>query len=150
MNRKSEITSFMKKIRYLHSGSNWKRRMWRNRHNSGNREALWNRPTQRGFPGGSGVRNPPARVGDRGLVPDLGRSHLPQGNKAHAPQLLSLCCRAREPQLLKSTHLRACNPQQEKTPWDACSCPLESRPCLPPLVKHCPQLSESRCFHLYF
>ena len=107
MNRKPEITSFTKKIKYLHSESNWKRRTWRNRHNSGNREAPWNHPAQRGFPGGSGVKNPPATAGDRGLVPDLGRSHLPQGNRTHAPQLLSLCCRAREPQFLKSTGLRA-------------------------------------------
>ena len=27
-----------------------------------------------GFPGGSGVRNPPASAGDVGLIPDSGRS----------------------------------------------------------------------------
>ena len=38
----------------------------------------------------------------RGLrfIPGLGRSHVPQGNWAYAPQLLGPCSRAREPQLL--------------------------------------------------
>ena len=31
----------------------------------------------RGFLGGSVVKNPPVYVGDTGLVPDLGRSHMP-------------------------------------------------------------------------
>ena len=30
----------------------------------------------RDFPGGSVVKNPPANVGDLGLTPDLGRSHM--------------------------------------------------------------------------
>ena len=32
-----------------------------------------------GFPGGSEVKNPPAKTGDRGLIPGLGRS-LREGN----------------------------------------------------------------------
>ena len=32
-----------------------------------------------GFLGGSVVKNPPANAGDTGLIPDLGRSHVPQG-----------------------------------------------------------------------
>ena len=39
------------------------------------------------FPGGSVVKNLPARAGDLGLNPDPGRPHMPQSNKAHAPQL---------------------------------------------------------------
>jgi len=31
---------------------------------------------KRDFPGGSVVKNPPANVGDLGLTPDLGRSHM--------------------------------------------------------------------------
>ena len=31
-----------------------------------------------GFPGGPVIKNPPANAGDTGLIPDLGRSHLPQ------------------------------------------------------------------------
>ena len=32
------------------------------------------------FPGGSVVKNPPANAGDMGLIPGLGRSHMPWGN----------------------------------------------------------------------
>ena len=32
------------------------------------------------FPGGPGVKNPPANTGDAGLLPDLGRSHMPRSN----------------------------------------------------------------------
>ena len=58
-----------------------------------------------GFPGGAVVKNPPANAGDTGLSPGLGRSHMPWGNQARAPQLLSLRSRTREPQLLKPVHL---------------------------------------------
>ena len=58
-----------------------------------------------GFPGGAVVKNPPANAGDMGSSPGPGRSHMPQSNWAHAPQLLSLCSRTREPQLLKPVHL---------------------------------------------
>ena len=33
-----------------------------------------------GVPGGSGVKNLPADVGDMGSILDLGRSHVPQSN----------------------------------------------------------------------
>ena len=54
----------------------------------------------RDFPGGTVVKNPPANVGDTGSSPDPGRSHMPQSNQAHAPQLLSprpTTAEAREP-----------------------------------------------------
>ena len=35
------------------------------------------------------VKNLPANAGDTGSSPGLGRSHMPQSNKARAPQLLS-------------------------------------------------------------
>ena len=35
---------------------------------------------ERGFPSGSVVKSPPANAGDIGSVPDLGRSHMLQGN----------------------------------------------------------------------
>ena len=57
------------------------------------------------FPSGAVVKNPPANAGDRGSIPGLGRSHMPQSNYAHAPQLLSLRPRARVPQLLKHVRL---------------------------------------------
>ena len=56
---------------------------------------------EKGSPGGAVVKNPPANAGDTGSSPGPGRSHMPQSNKARAPQLLSLRSRAREPQLLK-------------------------------------------------
>ena len=79
-----------------------------------------------GFPGGAVVKNTPANAGDMGLIPGLGRSHMPQSNQAHVP-LLSLRSRAREPQLLspratttEAQEPRACAPQQEKPPqWEA-------------------------------
>ena len=43
-----------------------------------------------GFPGGSVVKNLAANAGDKGSIPDLGRSHM----------LLSLCSRAGETRLL--------------------------------------------------
>ena len=67
-----------------------------------------------GFPGGAVVKNLPANAGDTGSSPGPGRSHMPR--KAHAPQLLSLRSRAREPQLLKPMHPRARALQQEKPP----------------------------------
>ena len=44
------------------------------------------------------MKNPPASVGDLGSIPDPGRSHVPRITRV--PQLLSLCSKAREPQLL--------------------------------------------------
>ena len=52
------------------------------------------------FPGGTVVKNPPANAEDKGSSPGPGRSHMPWSNKAHVPQLLILCSRACEPQLL--------------------------------------------------
>ena len=43
--------------------------------------------------------------GDTGWSPGLGGSHMPRSNGARAPQLLSLCSGAREPQLLKPARL---------------------------------------------
>ena len=59
----------------------------------------------RGFPGGTVVKNPPANAGDMGSSPGPVRSHMPQSNEAHVPQLLSLRSRARTPQLLKPVYL---------------------------------------------
>ena len=54
----------------------------------------------RDFPGGAVVKTPSANAGDMGSSPGPGRSHMPRSNEAHVPQLLSLCSRARDPQLL--------------------------------------------------
>ena len=89
------------------------------------------------------VKKPPVKAGDTGLIPGLGRSHMPQDNQGHVPQLLSRCSRAREPQLL-GPHTAASEvcmpkgraPQQEKPlQWEACAPLLESSPRLPQLKK---------------
>ena len=43
------------------------------------------------FPGGPVVKNPPANVGDMGLILDSKRFHMPQDTQAHSLQLLSSC-----------------------------------------------------------
>ena len=84
---------------------------------------LCSRMPIRGFPGGAVVENPPANAGDMGLSPGLGRSHMPQSNWAHEPQLLSLCvwslCSAtREAAIVRGPHTA-----------------MKSGPCLPQLEK---------------
>ena len=90
-----------------------------------------------GLPGGSVVKNLPAKAGDAGSITDPGRSHMPRSNKACAPQLLSLalepthgCYRALVPQLPKHTHPRARALQQERPPQreDACAPQPERSP----------------------
>ena len=75
------------------------------------------------FPGGPLVKNLPAHAGDMGLMPRLGRLHVPQGNQAmhcsywaHAPGARAF--------------------QQEKPPqWEAHAPQLQSSPRLWQLVK---------------
>ena len=69
------------------------------------------------FLGGTVVKNLPANAGDTGSSPGLGRSHIPWSNKACVPQLLSLCSRAREPQLLspRATTTEARVPREATT-----------------------------------
>ena len=65
---------------------------------------LSNSLKDRGFPGGSVVKNLPANVGDTGSIPGPGRSHVPWSNQARAPQLLSLCPATREASVAGSLH----------------------------------------------
>ena len=53
------------------------------------------------FAGGPVVKHPSAKTGDSDLIPALGRSHMPRGNYALAPPLLTLFSGAWEPQVLK-------------------------------------------------
>ena len=53
-----------------------------------------------GFPGGPVIKDSPANAGGVGSILGAGRSHMLQSNESWAPQLLSLCSRAREPQML--------------------------------------------------
>ena len=75
----------------------------------------------RGLPGDSVVENPPAKAGDTDLIPGLGRSYMPRSRLSRAPQILSLCSRAHETQLLspdasatEAQSPRAPSPQQEQ------------------------------------
>ena len=67
-----------------------------------------------GLPGGSVVKDLPANAGDKGCIPDSGRSHMLWDNKAREPQPWSLCSGARELQLLEPVHPRARALHQEK------------------------------------
>ena len=71
--------------------------------------------SDRVFPGGPVLKNLPANAGDAGLIPGFGKSHIPWGNYACVPQLLSPCCRACAPQQEKPLQ-EACVPQLEKSP----------------------------------
>ena len=80
-----------------------------------------------GITGSSVGKSLSASAGDRGLIPGLGGSHMPQSNWAHAPQLLSLCYEAHMP--------RAYAPQQKAQQWEAHALQLGSSPHLPQLEK---------------
>ena len=73
-----------------------------------------------GFPGGAVVKNPPANAGDTGSSPGPRISHMPRSNEARAPQLRSLCSRAREPQLLslRATTTKARAPRARAPPQE--------------------------------
>ena len=81
------------------------------------------------FAGDLVVKNPPADAGDTSLIPGPRKSHLPQGNQAHVPQLLSLRSRAHKPhalQLLKPVCPAARTaPQERPLQWKACTLQLE-------------------------
>ena len=68
----------------------------------------------KGFPGGSVVRNPPANAGDTGLIPDPARSHMLQSNKAMRHNYLACA-----PELMKPVHLRVHTQQGNPPQWEA-------------------------------
>ena len=53
-------------------------------------------------------RSLPVNSGDTALIPGLGRFHVPQGNEACVPQLLSPCRRANKLQLQSRSAAEAC------------------------------------------
>ena len=68
--------------------------------------------------------------GDKGLIPDPGRSRMRQSNLAPVPELLSRCSRAWEPQRLspRATATEACASQQEELlQWDSPHSPQPER-----------------------
>ena len=90
----------------------------------------------RSFPGGSVVKNLPANAGDRCLIPDPGRSHIPQRNKACVPQLLSLCSRA------EAAATEACAPwspcSETREPLQLAACARQQRVALAPTAREKP------------
>ena len=48
--------------------------------NASSQNYLTQKQGNMGFPGGTGVKNPPANAGDTGLSPGPGRSHMPWSN----------------------------------------------------------------------
>lgn len=71
--------------------------------------------SSRDFPGGPTVGSLPANAEGTGLIPGPGKSHVPQSNKAHEPQLLIPHSRPHEPQLLSS--LESMHRNKEKPPF---------------------------------
>ena len=66
-----------------------------------------------GFPGGSGVKNPPANAGDVGLIPDPGRSHMLRSSQACGP---SPCSRVHALQREKPPQRKVHAPHLESSP----------------------------------
>ena len=92
----------------------------------------------RGFPGGLVVKNPPANAGDMGLTPDPCATEW----LSLVPQLLSMCSRAWELQLLSpqaatTEHCepRTCALQKHPPQWKAHAPESESSPCSQKLGK---------------
>ena len=79
----------------------------------------------------------PASAGDMGSIPGLGRSRMPQDNKAMSHNYWACALEPRScnygahvPQVRKPTCLRAHAPQQEKPlQWEARTLQLERSPC---------------------
>ena len=74
------------------------------------------------FSGDSVGGNPPVHVGDVGSIPGPGRPYVLRINSAWALQLLSLCPRAQEPQLL-SPHSTS---TEDRVPQSPCSTAREA------------------------
>ena len=94
-----------------------------------------------GFPGSSVVKNTPANAGDTGSIPGPGRSHMPWSNQVCEPQLLSLCYRDWNPQLLKPVCPAACAPQEKPLQREAHASQVKSGTRSPPLAA----VRESPC-----
>ena len=82
---------------------------------------------------GSVVKNPPVNAGDMGSIPGPGRPHMLRGNSARVPQLLSLCSRARERQLLSPRALESVLPTREATAVRSLHTPTTESPPPPAL-----------------
>ena len=84
---------------------------------------LWLKFPSRGLPWGlSDEEATFASIGDTGLIPATGGPHVPQSNEARAPQLLSLCSRAQELQLLSPKAVAT----EANAPWSPWSTAREA------------------------
>ena len=115
-------------------------------------QLLLHKKTPQGFPGDAVVGNPPASAGDTGSSPGPGRSHMPRSGWARAPRLLSLCSRAREPQLLRPARLEPvlCNKREKKKENTPKMSDLRQQPFNQPIlplssVSSCPCVWEPFC-----
>ena len=85
---------------------------------------------ERGFPGGLVDKNPSASAGDMCLIPDQEDPTC----RSHVPQLLSLCSRARELQLLKprspreATAMRGLCTSTKSSPLPLTACRVREKP----------------------
>ena len=83
------------------------------------------------FPGGPVIKTLPAKAGDMGSIPGLGRFHIPWGSEACEPQLLSLHVATSEAHAPRACTLQLEKPlRREARAWQ-----LESSPSLPQLEK---------------
>ena len=95
-----------------------------------------------GIPGGSVIKSPFANSGDMGLIPDPGRSPMPQSSCGCASQLLNLCSRALGLQPLKPVHLRARAARRKKPPQRGLELPPLAEPEKSPHSKEDPAQPE--------
>ena len=87
------------------------------------------------FSGGSVGKNLPAKGGNTGSVPGLGRFHTTWSNHACVPQLLSPASRVRELQLLKRTCVQPMLCNEKATTVRSLSIAAKSSARWPPLEK---------------
>ena len=87
------------------------------------------------FSGGTVGKNLPAKGGNMGSIPGLGRFHMTWSNHACVPQLLSPNSRVRELQLLKPTCVKPLLCNEKATTMRSLSIVMKSSPYSPPLEK---------------
>ena len=87
------------------------------------------------FSGGTVGKNLPAKGGNTGSIPGLGRFHMTWSNHACVPQLLSPNSRVQELQLLKPTCVKPLLCNEKATTMRSLSIAVKSSPHLPPLEK---------------
>ena len=103
--------------------------------------------------GGPVVQNPSAIAGDTSLTPGPGRFHMPRGNEAHVPQLLSPSAATIEARAPRAATIVKVKSKKKSAAWQTVKrkhiCPGEKNPRLlfvrelHPLLEFCNK--RSRC-----